>query len=290
MVAPVVAGALIGGGASLLGGAFSNSSNAKAVKRQIRYQKEFAQYGIRWRAADARAAGLHPLFAMGAQIPGFQPVYSQDSMGPALSEAGQNLGRAVAAQQTPIERQAAAMQMQLLQSQIGETDARRMLLDSERMRNLQEMNQVQTFPVDTDDFVRQSWDASPMTGSMDESFAVPRGRYEPKAATVISPSRGDSSLVAGDATPLWRSFQFADGRPVVLPGGISGDAAEVLESLAESPILMGIVVKENLKRFGTNSVFYSDKAALWRRPGEWLGGKLADLRDRASRGSYRKPR
>jgi len=52
-------GGLISAGASLFG---SNS----AAKRQEKLSKEFAQHGIQWRVEDAKAAGIHPLAALGA--------------------------------------------------------------------------------------------------------------------------------------------------------------------------------------------------------------------------------
>jgi len=41
---------------------------------QYSAQKEFAQYGLRWKAEDARRAGLHPLAALGSQTQSFSPI------------------------------------------------------------------------------------------------------------------------------------------------------------------------------------------------------------------------
>lgn len=43
--------------------------------QNVGLQKQFAQYGIRWRAEDARKAGLHPLAALGASTSSFSPVH-----------------------------------------------------------------------------------------------------------------------------------------------------------------------------------------------------------------------
>lgn len=74
-------------------------------------QKEFAQNGIRWRVADAEAAGLHPLAALGAMGAGYQPGSITMSGDPgsgeafrSLSRMGQNLSRAARATQTTDER------------------------------------------------------------------------------------------------------------------------------------------------------------------------------------------
>lgn len=58
-------------------------------------QKEFAQNAIQWRVADAKAAGLHPLFALGgsgaAYSPASTPVFTGSGQG--WGQMGQSLGR-----------------------------------------------------------------------------------------------------------------------------------------------------------------------------------------------------
>lgn len=93
-------GNLIAAGSSLLGGLFGNKSAAKQQKQNIAQQKEFAQSGIQWRVEDAKKAGIHPLYALGAQTHSFAPNPVFDSMGPALASAGQDIGRAVSATQS----------------------------------------------------------------------------------------------------------------------------------------------------------------------------------------------
>lgn len=83
--------AAIAAGASIAGGLIANRNNRKAAHQQYLQQKEFAQHGIRWRTADAKAAGLHPLYAIGANVPTYTPSYSSDALGPALAQAGQSV-------------------------------------------------------------------------------------------------------------------------------------------------------------------------------------------------------
>lgn len=92
--------ALISAGASLLGGFMQN----KAQKRQEDMQREFAQSGIQWKVKDAEKAGIHPLYALGAQTTSFQPTAVGD-MG--IAEAGQNIGRAINATRSTPEQTAA---------------------------------------------------------------------------------------------------------------------------------------------------------------------------------------
>lgn len=99
-------GSLISGGASLLSGLYGAKSSAKAARlnaiaqaneaeaarvynehmydrslvetqKERDLQREFAQTGIQWRAADAKAAGIHPLAALGAQTVSYSPVSIQ---------------------------------------------------------------------------------------------------------------------------------------------------------------------------------------------------------------------
>lgn len=51
------------------------AAQAAMAQQNIDLQKEFAQHGISWKVADARAAGISPLAAMGANTYSFSPVY-----------------------------------------------------------------------------------------------------------------------------------------------------------------------------------------------------------------------
>lgn len=91
-----IAGSLISGGFGLAGGAINASASKSAAREQARLQREFAQNGIQWRVADAKKAGIHPLYALGANTATYTPV-SQDSsgLGNAVADAGAYLGKAV---------------------------------------------------------------------------------------------------------------------------------------------------------------------------------------------------
>lgn len=112
--------ALISAGANLLGNLFNVSStkdnNAANIQAQqamnaqnIALQKEFAQHGIGWKVADAKAAGLHPLAALGAQTSSFSPLsLGGQSEAPKVdfSALGQDLSRAAKAMSTQEQRKA----------------------------------------------------------------------------------------------------------------------------------------------------------------------------------------
>lgn len=102
MVWPAIIGAIgsiAGGALSAISSGRSNQTQLDVANQNAELQREFAQQGVRWKAADARAAGLHPLFAMGASTHSFNPV----SVTPTptdyswVGRTGQDIGRAVQA-------------------------------------------------------------------------------------------------------------------------------------------------------------------------------------------------
>lgn len=121
MVDPAITAAAIGAGSQLLGGFLgrrdARAANDQAMQladRQIALQKEFAQHGVRWRVEDAKAAGIHPLFALGGSA-NYSPVnvaFQRSPLPDALAGAGQDISRAIQATRTGDERHQAVMQAQ----------------------------------------------------------------------------------------------------------------------------------------------------------------------------------
>lgn len=124
-------GNLIGAGLSLWGGQKAQKQQNEIAERNIQLQKDFAQQGIQWKVNDAKAAGIHPLYALGAQTHSFAPVSVGDSLSSAFANAGQYIGRAAnatasgsqrinavteAAQSLALEK--AGLENELLRSQI----------------------------------------------------------------------------------------------------------------------------------------------------------------------------
>lgn len=109
MVWGALAGAAISAAGSLIGGKKSAESQADIAQQNYENQKEFAQNGIRWKVADAKAAGIHPLFALNGNTSSYTPVagYGGDNgISDAASQFGQGIGRAAESMMTKQERQA----------------------------------------------------------------------------------------------------------------------------------------------------------------------------------------
>lgn len=134
--------ALIAAGASLassfLGQRQADKNNRIAqenARRQEELQREFAQSGIQWKVEDAKKAGIHPLYAIGAQTTSYSPVSvgtsSSDWSG--LAQAGQHIGRAVQSTQdgkNQLASAAVAMQQAQLESVQLENEIKRAELQS----------------------------------------------------------------------------------------------------------------------------------------------------------------
>lgn len=137
-------GPLVSAGASIVGGLFNRQASKDAAHaqrvaadRQIQMQKDFAQQGIRWRVDDAKAAGIHPLYALGAQTPSYTPTTqtfaADNSFGNAMASAGQDIGRAINSTRTAPERADAytkAVQSLTLQNAGLDTEIKRAQLAS----------------------------------------------------------------------------------------------------------------------------------------------------------------
>lgn len=165
-IAPIVAGALIGGGLGLIGNYLGGQQqreavdSANAANREMnaannaqneRLQREFAQNGIRWRVEDAKAAGLHPLAALGAagasgpvmtagqDIPNTASGEMMSRMGETM---GQNVSRAVSSTSTAEEQQ-----IQKLQIANAQLELEGKALDNQyRLAQLNQLSKGPAFP------------------------------------------------------------------------------------------------------------------------------------------------
>lgn len=112
-----IGGAAIGALGSIIGGGIQ----ANTAAQQMGMQKEFAQNGVRWKVADAKAAGIHPLAALGAQTFSYNPVATGDyGISEAMGRMGQGIDRAQHAKALSEER---ALDAELKRAQIANVNA-----------------------------------------------------------------------------------------------------------------------------------------------------------------------
>lgn len=102
-------------------------ARSRAAHLEYQRQKEFAQMGIQWKMADAKAAGIHPLYAMGGSGAGYSPAsWSSDSIpeqprraaAEGLASAGQDISRALMATRSTEEREMFQLQKQSIAADI----------------------------------------------------------------------------------------------------------------------------------------------------------------------------
>lgn len=232
MVAAAWVGPAISAAASLAGGLLGNKSASDRAKANVKFQKEFAKYGIQWKVADAKRAGIHPLYALGAQTHSFSPVAFDDPLPNALANAGQDIGRAIAAgtpkEQQPqvvdqLLRERGELQNDLLRSQIAQTNLE---TDAARLRFARDLLGPKT--------IAPPAGAGP-TGAASPFFSgsVPPGApTPPKSAVEYQPSKTTAHIpgqpgVEAAATPGFQWVNVGNGR-WLMPNQTT---AEVLEGM-----------------------------------------------------------
>lgn len=211
MVWPAVIGAAAGIGGALIGRA-SAQGQADASGAM---QREFAQHGIRWRVADARAAGLHPLAALGASTSSPTPIAINDPLPNAMANAGQDISRAIVANADEEDRREAEARMFMLEAarrsdervyraQQEAREERRLQLDESNntIRNMVLLEQLNR--------LRGTGTGPGMPGGRGDGVMPMFGAVKPKAAEPISRDPKDSSREAG-VHGAWRQIETAPG-------------------------------------------------------------------------------
>ena len=202
---PIIGSALIGAGSSLLGGLFGSKESSKQrsqdralTEHQMAEQRRqfdvTMDESIRRRVADAKAAGLHPLFALGgsagasptASIPGQSPTGS--FLGEGIAQAGQALRRAL----DPLT----LAQVKQADSAANRNEAEAALLRSQAKRAEIDANShaVRTY-------------AALETAAQKGTPIPPRLAF--KSSEQIRSMRNDPATVAGKH-PAWRKYKFGN--------------------------------------------------------------------------------
>lgn len=273
----ILGGAGIQAGTSLLGSYISGQQSKKAARRQYKYQKRILQNQLSWRVNDAKRAGIHPLYALGLSPASYSaPVNTGSNIGEGIIEAGQAIGGAVSRLPSRGERKETDLRLKLLESQIGETDARTLALQSEAARNLQnarsqvsgaasqlgvmdEDSRAVQSPLPVDPQFIYEFDIGFQDGRGNSGLHVDQpgaGIIQRTAPEVQTHKKGNQGIVSG-THPGYKEFRLPTGLPILLPEGQT--LSEVLE---ETPFWMYKSLYE------TNKHYYGQDWAdeFW----EWL--------------------
>lgn len=232
-----IAGGILGGVGGIISSGMSGANAAAINQANYEHQKEFAQHGIRWRVADAKAAGLHPLAALGAQTSGYSPsaVVGDSPDFSFLRDIGQDIGRAVDAKSTSAERAKNAAMLE----QGAKLDIEGKQLDNDYKRTLIASQKQDDALKLANAAVRSSWsqqlppampgvlDLSMIPGQGDSQMQIyPNGRTKVDVSEVPTSLKGDPSTQAG-APPDSRFYVTSGGR-AVLPNEATGDVLDAV--------------------------------------------------------------
>lgn len=299
-------GGLISAGSSLLGGIVGakasrdNTQDMVNAQRDINaentaLQREFAQNGIRWRVADAKAAGLHPLFALGGSGATFTPnaaSLSFDNGGQhlarAIADAGQHIGRAVSAQETPEERNARMWALEGAKAGVEKDYAQAAYWRAMAAKAGQEALQAKPMPSSVVTGAYTGATSFPVRadgrGTAVESHPLYQDAVELKPDAMVSRSARFDGQTAGERKPAMSEFEFPGRFRMLLPANESGDVPEEIDAM-----MLPQILGANLERYG------------WRWIVDWIGyatGRSPAARDEIfnlerglrGRGFFRKER
>lgn len=252
--------AIIPAAASIIGGLMRDSSNENVAESNQAMQREFAQHGIRWRVEDAKEAGVHPLYALGSGVTPYTPQALVGSgLGEGLASMGQNVGRAIAAQQTGAEREEQALKLKLLAAQIDESDARAQMYRSQALRPQAGANALPTpgvgYQVEASEGGAQSTPYKAVADPVAYQLPAPYeagypGKFDtfkPKYPEIESANPNAPWSSAGPARPGLQPFRLTRYLELLLPMNDEG-WTEGLESLPYS--MYPMVYQANVDRYG----------------------------------------
>lgn len=185
----------IGAAASIFGANKDRKLAEDNANRNIALQKEFAQSGIQWKVEDAKAAGVHPLYALGANTHSFSPVQVGSNYADTYSKAGQDISRAISATESPNGR--AASQMKI----IGALQVERAGLENELLRS---------------QIAKEKAAANPPIPTAGQRYLLdgqgPTALVEPKALERIAPDpekRQHEAAAITDQGHTWTGYGWA---------------------------------------------------------------------------------
>lgn len=198
-------------------------------------QREFAQMGIRWKVEDAEAAGLHPLYALGGAGAAYAPspalvhgsppevrphLRQTADTGSYLGGMGQEIGSALARTLDPAQAAERALQLKLLEAQVGKEDAQAHYYRSQANGGQPGGGQPAYIPANS------GYGQDPIH-LIDAPYLKDTIRAQP--SEVESSRTSDASSTPGER-PTWSDYH-AFGTTIRLPAKGATEALESLEPL-----------------------------------------------------------
>lgn len=264
-----LAGAGISSLASLGGGLISSNFLKSSSKAERRFSREVAQNAVQWRVEDAKKAGIHPLFALGAQVAtqGGSGTFIGDPLGPSLAEAGQNISNALvrgSERLDPAEKQRQQLDLALGVKAMQKTDAEIDLLKAQS----QALNSPGSPPGITQENSSEFFGPQPFAGMQ-----------QIKPAEVTSHKLGFPSVEAG--LKPGESEEHMPFGPMVVPKLQGESYYEMKESM--NPIDYLAMVQRNVEMYGWDWLYNFTRYHMGQKPDRFVPSLL----DQGRMGSYR---
>lgn len=162
-------GPAIGAAGSILGGVFGGSNDRSHEQEKL--AKKMYKRAITWRVNDAKRAGIHPLYALGAAAPSApQLIPGQSNMGSAVKDAAHFVADAI-------------QNRRLQKAQIGLIEAQTRVADAEAARVMGTTN--------------------PSPGSPRVEIGLPSQPYVTEPGTGYTRTHPDSAIGAEEVIGPW---------------------------------------------------------------------------------------
>lgn len=276
-------GSIVSAVGSIAGGILGANSAQNVAGMNYEAQKEFAQNGIRWKVEDAKRAGIHPLYALGASTQGYSPTagYTGDfGISDAAAHLGQGYERAQQAKMTKEERDKQAVRdaiqdmaaLEDLNQKRRLNDAQIRLANSEIFRN---------FALSTNT-LRNTGLPPAMPGGLGgviagqgNSYAT--GQTTPEISSVVTSEKGTPSVQAG-SPPDVRFYRTLSGGRAPLP---TEDAADAMDAALGAGLQWSF--RNNLVPWLANFFPINDPHRL---PGEYYDLFTGEYRKKDSKRSF----
>lgn len=132
---PIIGGALISAGSSLVGSLLGSGTNNHAGRDQRQATSFANRSAVLDKVAAAKEAGISPLYALGAPVISASSAVgtpSSNELGSTLASMGQDIGRAVASKGDAVQRQLLKLQ---LEGAALDNDMKRAQINSINARN-----------------------------------------------------------------------------------------------------------------------------------------------------------
>lgn len=224
-------GNIISGAGALLGW--------DSAQKDRKAQREMAQNSIQWRVADAKAAGVHPLYALGAPTMNFQSV-GDGGAGATLAQMGQDVSRAKMAAMDRREREAAATRAAI--DAAHERQQNDVLFGQQVRRNELDMQYVQSQIAR----LNSAQIGPPNPGGISN----PNPRVQPRPSSPVIGASGNPAREPGDITD-YRYFRMPNGHIGIAP---SEDWSGTIDDVT-NPQTLGWTWRNNIVPFFDRGYF-----------------------------------